>query len=52
MRSGIVPDVRPILDRIHDRMGLRGQIDLEADMIARLGAAVEAERDDGGAVDK
>ena len=52
MCSGIIHDVRPILDGIHDRPGLRDQIDLEADIIARFGAGAEADGDDGETVDK
>lgn len=52
MRSRIIYNVRPVLDRIHDRSGLYGQVDLEADVIARFGAGTEAEGNDGEAVDK
>jgi len=36
MGGGIVYDIGPILDRIHNCAGLSGQVDLEADMIAGL----------------
>ena len=52
MSGGIVDDVGAILDRVHDRSGLGRQVDLEADMVACLGARAKAEGDDGETVDK
>jgi len=34
MSGGIVENIGPILDRVHDRSGLGGQVDLEADVVA------------------
>src|SRR5258708_36692129 len=50
--GGIVYDISPVIDRIHDRLGLGSQVDLEANMIAGLGARAKAEGDDGEAVDE
>jgi hypothetical protein len=50
MSGGIVDDIRAFLDRVHDRSGLGGQIDLEADVVTCLGAGAEAEGDDGETV--
>ena len=36
MGGSIVHDIDCILDRIHDRAGLGGQVDLEANIIAGL----------------
>lgn len=52
MSGGIVDDIGAFLDRVHNRLGLGGQIDLEADVVACLGAGPEAEGDDGETVDK
>jgi len=52
MSGGIVDNIHALLDRVHDRSGLGGQVDLEADMVACLGAGAEAEGDDGETVDK
>ena len=52
MGGVIVYDIGPILDRIHDRGGLGGQVDLEADMIAGHRDWAEAEGDEVEAVDK
>ena len=50
--GGIVYDIGAVVDGIHDSAGLGRQIDLEANVVAGVGAGAETEGDDGEAVDK
>ena len=52
MSGIIVDDIGAIIDRVHDGSGVGSQIDLEADMVACLGAVAKAKGDDGETVDK
>lgn len=52
MSGIIIDDIGAIVDRVHDGSGLGSQVDLEADVVACLGAGAKTEGDDGETVDK